>query len=226
MTCCYPNERNVAHIYTYTPSTDKWQKGAAIPANRRRGSTGAVVHNDRIYLVGGNTRGHSGGMVPWFDEYNPQTGQWRTLPSAPTPRDHMTVAVANGKLVVAAGRQTAYPRTFNNTVAAVDVYDFASRTWSRAANIPAQRAGTMTVAVGNDVIVMGGEALGDSKARRTVQAFNVNSGQWRNLQPMSQGRHSGGAVVLGNAIHVVSGNTRIGGGSETTSHETLAIQRR
>ena len=223
MTCCYPTETTVANIYTYTPATNLWAKAGAIPASRLRGSAGSVVYNNKIYLIGGNTKGHSGGMVSWFDEYDPQTDEWRTLPSAPTKRDHMQVAVANDKLVVAAGRQTSYPKTFDNVVSVVDVFDFNSRTWSRVANIPNPRAGTMTVNVGDEVIVMGGETKGFSLARNKVEAFNVNTGQWRALQPLTQGRHGGGAAVLGSAIHVVSGNTRIGGGYESSSHETVQI---
>ena len=221
MTCCYPEETTVSHIYTYTPASNRWDRGAAIPANRRRGSAGAAVHNGKIYLVGGNTRGHSGGMVSWFDEYDPATGRWRQLPAAPNTRDHMHVAIANGKLVVAGGRRSAFPRVFQDTVASVDVYDFALGRWTQSGVIPTQRAGTMAVAVGDEVIVIGGEAVGSSQARNVVEAFNVNNGRWRTLQPLRQGRHSGGAAVLANAIHVVSGNTTLGGGNETSSHETL-----
>jgi len=44
-----------------------------------RGAAGAVVYKDKIYLVGGNTDGHSGGFVGWLDEYDPATGDWRAI---------------------------------------------------------------------------------------------------------------------------------------------------
>ena len=223
MTGAYPLEDNVSHIYSYTPATNQWQRESAIPVNRRRGSAGAVVYNNKIYIIGGNTRGHSGGMVSWFDEYNPQTGQWRVLPSASIARDHMQVAIANGKLVVAAGRQTSYPQTFSNTIAQVDIFNFSTSQWSSGANIPTRRAGTMAVSVGDEVVIIGGETQGFNQARNQVEAYNVNTGNWRSLRPLNQGRHSGGAAVLGNKIHVVTGNTSIGGGNETISHETLQI---
>ena len=223
MTGGYPNEDNVANIYIYDPISDQWSIGDSIPDDRRRGGAGAVLHNGKIYIVGGNTRGHNGGAVNWLDEYNPATGQWRTLPSAPTTRDHLEVAIVNNKLVVAGGRQSTQPHVFQNTVADVDVFDFDTNSWNAAASIPTPRAGTMTVAVGEEVIVIGGEVHSNNQALTDVQAYNVRNNAWRNLKPLLQGRHSGGAAIIDGAIHVVSGNTSLGGGNETTHHEKLTI---
>ena len=223
MTGGYPNEDNVANIYIYDPKSDQWSIGDSIPDDRRRGGAGAVLHNGKIYIVGGNTRGHNGGAVNWLDEYNPATGQWRTLPSAPTTRDHLEVAIVNNKLVVAGGRQSTQPHVFQNTVADVDVFDFDTNSWNAAASIPTPRAGTMTVAVGEEVIVIGGEVHSNNQALTDVQAYNVRNNAWRNLKPLLQGRHSGGAAIIDGAIHVVSGNTSLGGGNETTHHEKLTI---
>jgi len=72
-------------------------------------------------------------------------------------------------------------------------------------------------------LIIGGEAVGQSNARNNVEALNVNTGKWRKLQPLLEGRHSGGAVVLNDKVHVVTGNTTIGGGNETINHETLLL---
>ena len=130
MSCCYPREKNVENVWTYTPSTNRWEKGAAVPASRQRGSAAAVVHDGKIYLVGGNTRGHDGGAVGWFDEYDPKSGKWRTLSDTPAARDHMQAGLIGGKLVVSAGRRSTQPDVFENTVSRVDVYDFATGKWA------------------------------------------------------------------------------------------------
>ncbi|MBX2825832.1 MAG: hypothetical protein KTR33_13960 [Gammaproteobacteria bacterium] len=222
--CCFPDEAPIANIYTYTPATDKWAKAGTIPKSRRRGSAGAVIYNDQIYIVGGNPNGHLKGAVKWFDRYDPATGKWTQLPSAPTARDHIQVSVANGKLVVAAGRQSAYPDTWGNMQAAVDVYDFATGKWTGGDSIPTKRAGAVAATVGSEVLIIGGESDNVRLARKQVEAFNVNSGRWRSLQSLAVGRHGGAAGILGNKLHVVTGNTTIGGGDETTSHETLTLQ--
>lgn len=222
--CCFPSESVMAAIQIFDPATKTWSEGSNIPVNRRRGSAGTVVYNNKIYMIGGTTNGHSAGMVKWFDEYNPATDTWKTLPDAPTARDHFSAAMVGNKLVAAGGRQTAYPATFGNLVAAVDVYDFSSGQWSAGTNIPIPRAGAMTVSQGDEVILIGGEISGGVvKALDSVQAYNVKTNTWRNLDALELERHSGGAAIVGGAIHVVSGSTTTGGGDETQSHEKLNL---
>jgi len=220
-TCCFPKETNITNVYEFDTQTGQWSKGAAIPANRLRGSTAAAVHNKKIYIVGGNTQGHSGGAVNWFDEFDPATGQWKQLADAPDARDHATIAVVGDKLVVAGGRRSAYPNTFGNTVDRTNVYDLKQQRWQTAANIPTQRAGTMAVGVGHELVVIGGESKASRDAHNAVEAFNVYSGNWRKLSPLPTPRHGGAAAVIDNTIHVVAGSMQIGGAPETNAHEIL-----
>ncbi|OED41726.1 hypothetical protein AB833_09075 [Chromatiales bacterium (ex Bugula neritina AB1)] len=224
MTCCYPQEKSIEHVQIFDTRTRKWSEGAKIPAKRRRGGAGAAVYKDKIYLLGGNTKGHSGGAVNWFDEFDPQTGKWKALKNAPDARDHANIAIIGSKLVAAGGRKSAHPNTFANTVRQTNVYDFETGNWQRAAAIPTQRAGTMTVAVGSEVIVLGGESIRQRTAHREVEAFDVNTGKWRTLTPLSIARHSGVAVVSGDYIHVVAGAVSIGGRNETNQHEKLKFR--
>jgi N-acetylneuraminic acid mutarotase len=220
-TCCYPVETNIANVYQFDTISGNWSKGAAIPGNRLRGSTAAAVYNRKIYIVGGNTRGHSGGAVNWFDEFDPATGQWRALANAPDARDHATIAVVGDQLVVAGGRQSNYPNTFGNTVARTNVYDFKQQRWQTAANIPTQRAGTMAVGLGSELVVIGGESLASSNAHNAVEAFDIFSRSWRRLNPLPTPRHGGAAAVINQNIHVVAGSKQRGGAPETEAHEIL-----
>jgi hypothetical protein len=222
MTCCFPNESTIDNVWIMDATTGDWEAGAAIPADRRRGSAAAVVYNDRIYIVGGNTRGHSGGAVAWFDEFDPATGNWRALADAPNARDHAGAAIVAGRLVISSGRRTSQPDTFGNTVAATDVYDFANGKWSAASAIPTQRGGAMFAAIGNEYLVIGGESNTHFNAHAEVEAFDVTSGSWRRLPSLLTGRHSGGAAVLSDGVHVVAGASNRGGGSEISSHEKLS----
>ena len=225
MTGKYPRETSVPSVYIYDPDTDTWAKGVDIPAARRRGSMGAAVRNDRIYLLGGNRRGHDGQAVGWFDEFDPATGVWKTLPDAPRARDHAPIAIVADRLVAAGGRRSTQPHVFANTVAEVDVFDFAAGRWAGTAPIPTPRAGTLVVGVGREVIVMGGETNTSNAALRVAEAYDVTTGRWRILPPMNTGRHGGAAGLLADGIHVVSGNVTRGGNAETTSHEVLPVQR-
>jgi len=210
--CCYPQEDIHAN------------QGPAIPANRLRGSAGAAVYNNKIYLLGGNTLGHSGGAVAWFDEFDPATNSWKTLADAPNARDHFFAAVVGNKLVAASGRKSALPNPFTNTVSAVDVYDFSSGQWSTGGSvIPTNRAGAMVVPFGDEVIYAGGENDISANANSEVEAFNPSTGVWRALQPLMVGMHTGVAGILGNELHIVSGSDLRGGAGENTRHQVALL---
>ncbi len=220
-TCCYPEEKVVDNVYVFDTATNQWSKKPGMPAQRKRGGAGAAVYNGRIYLLGGNTKGHSGGAVNWFDEYNPATNKWTALANAPDARDHVTIAISGTQLVAAGGRKSAYPQTFHNTVSRTNIYDFTSKKWKNAANIPTPRAGAMTVSTGPEVIVIGGESAASVKAHNNVEAYNVVTRKWRKLKPLTVGRHSGVAALLDGFIHVVTGGEGRGGAGESTVHEVL-----
>ena len=224
LTCCFPSENVLTHVQIFDPATKKWSQGHSIPSNRRRGGGGVVNYKNKIYMVAGNTNGHNGGTVNWFDEYDPATNTWKTLKSAPNKRDHVSAVVIGDRLVVAGGRQSDHPNVHSNPVTDTDVYNFKTGQWETGhPDIPTPTAGAMVVQVGNEAVVIGGEIGTSTMGLSTVQAYNVVSRKWRRLKSLNLGRHSGGAAVIANAIHVVSGNTTRGGGAETQSHEKLDL---
>lgn len=221
--CCYPDELNIAEIYVFDTVTEQWSTSGSMPASRLRGGAGAVVRDGIIYVVGGNMQGHNGGAVSWFDRFDPATGDWDILPDAPRARDHFAAVLVGDKLVAAAGRATTQPDPFINAVAATDVYNFSTGSWSTGANIPTVRAGALATASGTEVLVAGGEINTSSQALTVTEAYNVGLNTWRTLQPMNEGRHSGGAAVIGSTWHMIAGSNMKGGGGEINSHETLVI---
>ncbi|MFK7854089.1 MAG: hypothetical protein AB8B79_08250 [Granulosicoccus sp.] len=222
-TCCFPTEDNVDDIHVFDTATESWSIEGKMPSLRVRGSAAAVMHDGMIYVVGGNTQGHDGGAVNWFDRFDPMTGDWEVLPDAPHARDHFSVVVVNNKLVAAAGRLSDLPNVFDKAVEPTNVFDFASGTWSVGADIPTLRAGALVGAAGNEIVVAGGEISGLSASLATTEAYDVTTDQWRALQPMNDARHSGGGVVLNGELHVVSGSLTRGGGGEFNSHEFLVL---
>jgi len=53
--------------------------------------------------------------------------------------------------------------------------------------------------------------------------MNIYTGEWRALQPMLLGRHSGGGAILDGRFHVTAGSLNTGGAPETDTHEALQI---
>ena len=223
----YPYEDPISHVYIYDPKTDSWTKGAEIPEDRRRGAAGAAVYNDQIYVVGGIQNGHASGQVRWLDSFDPATGQWTKLANAPRKRDHFQVAVINDKLYAAGGRRSsqATGQTFELTIPEVDVYNFATGQWTPlppSGDLPTERAGSTTIAVGNYLIVMGGESAAQTEAHDEVEALNTETGKWHSLPSLNQGRHGTQAVVLGDTIHIAAGS-KVRGAEEIHSHEVFVI---
>lgn len=222
----YPHEIPIPNIYIFNPIKNEWRKGAEIPENRRRGAAGAFVLNDKIYVVCGIQDGHWDGQVAWLDEYNPATEKWKTLADAPRPRDHVQVAVIDNKLYLAGGRLSTarINQVINTTIKEVDVYDFKSGKWSTldpSNNLPTLRAGNMTVAYGDKILIMGGESDAHVEAHNEVDAFNVRSKKWEKLPSLHQGRHGTGAVVLNKKVYIAAGSANRGGGPELNEMEIL-----
>jgi len=223
----YPDETPIPHVYIYDPETDAWTEGPAIPADRRRGAAGAVAHEGIIYLVGGIQNGHIDGQVRWLDAFNPETGTWEQLADAPRNQDHFQVAVVDGKLYAAGGRRTsqATGAVFELTIPEVDVYDFATNTWTPlppSGDLPTERAGTTTVSVGGHLLVLGGESGSQEPAHAEVEAFNPETGTWQSLAPMNTGRHGTQAIVHEGHLYIAAGS-RTRGATEINSQERFTL---
>ncbi len=220
----FPVETPVANIYIYDPASDQWSVGDTIPVSRRRGSAGAVVLNGKILIVGGLQNGHQSGWVPWFDEYDPSTGQWTTLPDAPRSRDHFHAAIVGDQLVLAGGRNTGLTSVFADTIEEVDVYDLTTNQWSTlAVTIPTERAGASSVAVGNEVWVIGGESGSMSQAHAETEALDPVAGTWRVVDDLVEDRHGTQAIVYQGRVFIAAGSGAQGGSPELSSMETLLL---
>ncbi len=212
----FPTENVNAKIVIYDPLADKWLEGPSIPSNRLRGSAGAVVYQNKIYIVNGLTNGHTSGWKNWFDVFDPRTNEWSQLPNSPRARDHFHAAVIGNKLYVAGGRRSGQQTTFTPTIGAVDVYNFQSNSWSTLPNnIPTKRAATTVGVLGNELIVIGGEQS-SGLANNQTEALNITTNNWRTLAPMLQGRHGTQAIVNNGGIYVASGSPNVGGGNTRT----------
>jgi len=212
----FPNEDPADHVWIFDPAQNVWMQGAEIPIARRRGSAGLAVYDEKFYLVGGNTIGHNGGFVPFFDEFDPATGVWTSLPDAPRARDHFQAAVVGDKLYAASGRLTGGDGgTFAPLIPEVDVYDFTTGTWSTlptTSNLPTPRAATASAVFQDRILVMGGE--GGGQAFDTVEALDPTSETWEPVASMNHARHGFGAIVSGNGVYVVTGSPQQGGGNQ------------
>ncbi|MEO1010452.1 MAG: kelch repeat-containing protein [Bacteroidota bacterium] len=220
----WPNETPTQYIYSYDTATDTWEKGAKIPEDRRRGATGNVLYQGRIYISCGIKNGHIGDHKKWMDSYDLTTGEWKILADAPRTRDHFQAVETKGKIYALAGRNTgALPNEpFGATIGPVDVYDIENDTWQTLPHeIPTQRAGTMSIVHGDEILVLGGESSSQEKAHAQVEALAKDDHTWRSLPPMIQGRHGTGVLQFQGGLYVASGCGNRGGQPELFTMERL-----
>ena len=221
----FPDETPADFIWSFNPTTREWIQGPEIPAGRKRGSAGLVVYNDKFYVVAGNTIGHDGGYVNWFDEYDPATEIWTELADAPRARDHAHSAIIGDKLYAVGGRLSGGPGgTFAPVIAEVDVYDFAEGTWSTLPadqNLPTPRAGAATVNYNDNLIVIGGEVENElvygeltTNALKVTESYDPITMAWTRLADMNHQRHGTQGIVSGNGIFILAGSDQKGGGRQ------------
>ncbi|GAB5472887.1 MAG: hypothetical protein Mars2KO_09860 [Maribacter sp.] len=213
----FPIEEPADFIWIFDPATNDWIQGPPIPNARKRGSTGLVVYNDKFYIVGGNTIGHNGGYVPWFDEYDPATGIWTPLVDAPRARDHFSAVVIDDKLYLAGGRLSGgIGNVFTPTIAEVDVYDFTNETWSSlpsAQNIPTPRGGAAAVNFNDKLVVIGGEVENEvvygvnrNDALEITEEYDPVAQSWSRIEDLNHKRHGTQAITSGGGIFILGGS--------------------
>ncbi len=212
----FPKEIPEENIWLYHPPTDKWIKGPEIPTNRRRGGAGLVVYQDKFYLLGGNTVGHDGGYVNWFDSYDPKTNTWTILENASQARDHFHAAVIGHTLYAASGRQSGGKGgVFAPLISIVDTYNFKTQTWSTLEKeLPTPRAAPGVVTFNNELFVMGGEGEIQGPAYKLTEAYSPVSQRWSRKADMHYPRHGTQAILSGNGVYIAGGSPNRGGGRQ------------
>lgn len=191
-------------VHVYDTATDSFSAGTPMPPDRARASAGIVAHDGLIYVAGGIRDGHDGSSHAMFDVYDPVAGTWTALPDMPRQRDHASAAVVGDKIYLMGGRVS--PLGTGAMIPEVDVYDITTGTWTTlGTTLPTLRAGAATVAVGTEVVIMGGET--DTGVRPEVEAYDTVTGTWRSLTPMPTPRHGSYAAVCGGAVYLAGGST-------------------
>lgn len=212
----FPKEVPADNIWLYYPPTKKWIQGPEIPKERRRGGAGLVVYNNKFYVIGGNTIGHNGGFVNWFDEYDPENNTWTVLENASQARDHFSAAVIDNRLYAVGGRHSGGKGgVFAPLIAVVDTYNFETKKWAILKNpLPTPRAAPGVAVFNKALYVIGGEGEEKGPAFKTLEVYNPKTKTWTTKKDMHYARHGTQAIVSGKGIYIAGGSPNQGGGRQ------------
>lgn len=212
----------IDNAWEYDAAGDSWKALAPMPT--KRGSPVAVSLGDRIYVIGGAVAGPGQSAVHparphtsvgTVEEYDPATNTWRGRAPMPTPRNHAVGGAVNGKVYVVSGRVgAAFISGGSSNVGVTEAYDPASDSWSqglaRMANARSAGAGGVW---GGRLYITGGEYQdpGMMATFRSLEAYDPATNAWQTLAPMPVSRHGLAGAVVGNRLHMVSGDVQSAG---------------
>lgn len=214
----------IDNAWEYDPAADAWKALAPMPI--KRGSPVAVTVGDKIYVIGGATT-PPGTNVPAVHprsphislgtvlEYDPAANTWRERRPMPTPRNHATAGVVNGKIYVIGGRVgAAFITSGSSNIDVVEEYDPATDTWGAPrAKMPTARSAMASGVWGGRIYVSGGEGQNAQMmfTLRSLEAYDPAANAWQTLPSLPVGRHGLAGAVVGNRLHMVSGDVQSAG---------------
>jgi Kelch motif len=176
----------------------RWQTLPRLPEPRAAG--GAAFVRGRLYVVGG--RG-PGGLGRHAFALDPGTGRWQLIP-APTPREHLAVTGAGGRIYAVGGRKAGY----DTNLATFESWSPGAKRWTRLAPLPSPRGGTGAAASAGSIVSVGGEA--PSGTIRSVYAYSLATRRWRRLPDLPTPRHGLGVAAVGTRVYAIAGGPQPG----------------
>ena len=127
-----------------------WNKLADL-ATPRVGHTASVV-DGKIYVIGGL------GTLTRVDMYDPATDSWTAKADMPTGRQWLSSSVVDGKIYAIGG--ASGPEYLSPSLVTVEMYDPATDTWTKKADMPTARCSMPTVVMDGKIYAMGGGDYG------------------------------------------------------------------
>jgi N-acetylneuraminic acid mutarotase len=186
-------------VYVYDPETDTWMRKADMPTARAYLS--ASVVNGKIYVIGGAPSVFSPAYRT-VEEYDPAADTWTRKADMPTARSTHAAGVVDGK-IYAIGGMVGSPTPWTG-LSVVEVYDPATDTWTRKADMPTRRLCHAVSAVDGKIYSIGG-ATSNSGALATLEEYDPITDTWTRKADMPTARWGLSSSVVDGKIYTVGG---------------------
>lgn len=196
-----PTVARILRIGPPRPTAWELVVGAASTAPVERHETAMAEVGGKLYLIGGR------GLKP-TQEYDPATGEWRSLGPPPFEIHHFQPVVRDGLVHVVGAFTGGYPNESN--VANIWIFDPADGSWTIGPALPPGRARGGAGAVVHDgrfYLVCGNNQGHNGGARRWFDVFDPATNSWTQLPDAPRARDHFLAAVVGNRLVVAGGRT-------------------
>jgi N-acetylneuraminic acid mutarotase len=229
----------IDNAWEYDPATDGWKALAPMPT--KRGAAVAAAVGGKLYVIGGAST-HPGApetsvhparphrALGAVEEYDPAANPWRARSPMPTARTHAAIGVVGEKIYVIGGRLGAAFISVASNTDVVEEYDPATDQWGAVrARMPTPRSAVAFGVYGGRIYVAGGEFQNAQlmAAFRALEAYDPATNQWISLPSMPVPRHGLAGAVVGNRLHLVSGDVQsagiVGMHLDSDSHDAFEI---
>lgn len=216
-----PGWKAIGMTLEYDPATDRWTRKKDMPAYHHHVALAQI--DGRIYMFGG-FRLPEKGQATWLPvdnswEYDPVKDDWRALPPLPTPRGSANALVVNGRIHVVGG--AALPKGLgegyvhpnrNVSVGTHEVFDPATGTWSRRADMINARNHAAAGVIENKIYVAGGRAgsvfIPNAFNLDLVEEYDPATDRWSLRPPMPTPRSAAAWGVYNGRLYVAGGEVR------------------
>ena len=170
-----------------------WRALPRLPEPRAAG--GAALFGGKLYVIGGVG---PAGLARRAFALDLRSRRWLLVP-APSPREHLAVTAAGGRIYALGGRRAGY----DTNGATFEAWTPGTRSWRRLAPVPRPRGGTGAASVAGSIVSVGGEAPSGTIA--SVYAYDLAGGNWRRLPDLPTSRHGLGVAGIGTRVYALLG---------------------
>ena len=147
-----------------------------------------------------------------------QGGQWKKKADMPTARADVAASVVNGMIYAFGGRDDA--EGIDRRLTTVEIYNPATDTWKKGADMPAPRSQFATAVVGGKIYLFGGFSFVDrrgkliEKTMAVVDVYDPAADAWEQKGKAITARTRMAAAALNGKVYITGGFRNTGGGAD------------